>query len=762
MRTRDKVTTALMCFVLVTIYLLLFSFYINHVRESNQAEINERLIEVSKHTAEVTSLQAGSDAYTLTAIANLIATNGYKDPETYLSYLKNEVKLNEFKTMGIIEPGKAAYLYDGTVVDASDFTNTEYLDISDGKAKFSNAILDAADGKRVVVICVPIIQDGEVVAGIFAANSIEVIQQRISLETYNGRGSSFVISQDGSPLVLSKMFEEDEYFENLFTFIWGNKATSPDNTTAQAFYADIEAGKCGSFLYDGPFGKRYLSYYPVGMNGWYACTSVDQNLTELKTDATVKFTLLLEGATILLIIIFMMYIFMQKTRNHKELKVLAFIDKITGFGNWNKLKEDMKHLFKENPMQEYAMVILDVDDFKVVNDLYGHHRGNEILTAIASGVNGFVEPDETFGRNTADHFNVLLKFSSAEKIVERVEELNRIILSNPICCRIKLSYGIYIIDDTSLSASVISDRAQLAKKSVKGRIDLNYAFYDGQVRDQLLLDREIETEMENALATGQFHMFLQPKILINGEKLSGAEALVRWKHPIKGIIPPFMFIPLFERNGFITKIDMYMFEQVCLLLKNFHTKCSEVCNGDFTVSVNLSRIHLNNPYLVDDLCLIARKYDVSPSCIEIELTESAIFENIDSLVTIMNELKEKGFMISIDDFGSGYSSLNLLKDIPTDILKIDKEFLSEASDSGRGRKIISSIVQMANELGIQTVAEGVETKEQVDFLVDIGCDIAQGYYFAKPMPIEDFIDKVEYYEKAVRSSYYEKNQNNSC
>ncbi|MEG0115771.1 MAG: EAL domain-containing protein, partial [Hydrogenoanaerobacterium sp.] len=222
-------------------------------------------------------------------------------------------------------------------------------------------------------------------------------------------------------------------------------------------------------------------------------------------------------------------------------------------------------------------------------------------------------------------------------------------------------------------------------------------------------------------------------------KIVGAEALIRWNHPQKGLIPPIMFVPIFEKNGFIKKIDLYVFEQTCQMFARWRNAGF----GDIpiTVSVNLSRLHIHNTNLAEQLLEITQKYEIDPSLIELELTESMVFYNTVELIDTMHKLKSVGFKISVDDFGSGYSSLNLLKDLPADILKLDKAFLDglESSDSNNaGQMIIKKIIEMAQCLNLITVAEGVETAEQVKMLTQMGCNIAQGYYYAKPMPMKEF------------------------
>jgi len=246
--------------------------------------------------------------------------------------------------------------------------------------------------------------------------------------------------------------------------------------------------------------------------------------------------------------------------------------------------------------------------------------------------------------------------------------------------------------------------------------------------------------MNQALENGDFKVFLQPKYDFKTEKAVGAEALVRWQHPKKGMIKPDSFIPIFEKNGFVTKIDLFVFEEICKMQKAWAAEGRE----PMIISINQSRLHLRNPAYVATLKSIIERYDVNPGMIELELTESAFFCNMNIVFDVTRRLHKIGFRLSIDDFGSGYSSLNILKDIFIDVIKLDREFLKESSDATRGIKVIKSIIAMAIDLGIETVAEGVETREQVELLREMGCNLAQGFYYAKPMAIPQFVKLLEH------------------
>ena len=297
-----------------------------------------------------------------------------------------------------------------------------------------------------------------------------------------------------------------------------------------------------------------------------------------------------------------------------------------------------------------------------------------------------------------------------------------------------LDCGIYKISKSDNDINTIMDRANTARKTIKGGHKNSFAFYDKEMHKKILKEKEIENSMVDALNNGEFIVYFQPKYSLSDYQIIGAEALVRWDNPQKGLIPPIEFIPVFERNGFIVNIDFYVFEEVCKKIREWMDEGQKVV----PISVNLSRMHFVNSNFIEKFKLIVDKYKIPTRLIELELTETAVLDNIEGLLDTMNNLKEKGFVISMDDFGTGYSSLNLLKELPVDILKLDRAFFTEKDESNNEKIVISNVIKMAKELKMKVISEGVETISQVEFLKQIGCDMVQGYLFSKPMPVKEF------------------------
>ncbi|HBF0939395.1 bifunctional diguanylate cyclase/phosphodiesterase [Clostridioides difficile] len=440
-------------------------------------------------------------------------------------------------------------------------------------------------------------------------------------------------------------------------------------------------------------------------------------------------------AIICVILIF--YIIYDKLNFKIKLQRIAYTDNLTGANTIDKFVIDANKILCKNTQVKYALLYIDIDKFKYINDLFGYEVGNEILRNLTKIIKSNIFEEEMFARISADNFIIIMKYIE-EDITKRLktifEELDLFNNNQEEKYKLVLSCGIYFILPEDRDINSIIDRANIPHKMAKGGHKSSYAFYDNKIHDQEIKEKEMENTMFSSLENKEFIIYLQPKIELNTGEIQGSEALVRWKRPDKGLIPPNEFIPFFERNGFVINLDLYVLEEVCIYLR----KWIDAGINPVTVSVNVSRIHLYCNNFIETYKNIIDKYNIPAKYIELELTESIIFDNFDILIDIMNNLKKIGFLISMDDFGSGYSSLNMLKEIPMDILKLDQKFIMETYNSKRSKIIVTKVIEMAKELGMKVISEGVETEEQFKLLKEVKCDMAQGYLFGKPMPIEEF------------------------
>ena len=411
------------------------------------------------------------------------------------------------------------------------------------------------------------------------------------------------------------------------------------------------------------------------------------------------------------------------------------IDSLTGVYTKEYFYEEARRLIDNNSKTQFAILELDINRLTMINELMGIAEGDRLLAYIGTILSEIFsqEKNSTYARIHADLFVACCPYEE-KRMYQYIDLIEQSIKEYHISFEILLSFGIYLCVERNLNISIMCDRANLALKSVKGNYIKHVAFYDSLMHDKIIREQEITQTMSRALKNREFVVYYQPKHSLDDEGIIGAEALVRWKNPKKGMISPGVFIPVFEENGFIMKLDAYVWGETCKFIRK---RLDEGKNVP-PISVNVSRVNLYNPDLCKYLDNLVKKYNIPYNLLELELTESAYTDNPQLMLQTMHQLQLLGFHVAMDDFGSGYSSLNMLKDVPVDILKIDLKFLSGNSNPEKGTSIMAAIVRMAKWLGIPSIVEGVETKEQVGFLRSIGCTMAQGYYYAKPMAEEDF------------------------
>ncbi|GEM_PF-1557714 len=437
-----------------------------------------------------------------------------------------------------------------------------------------------------------------------------------------------------------------------------------------------------------------------------------------------------------------LFVIWTSRKSRRYIWNLSCVNELTGLPMPKKFKPEAARVLKTAAKDEYSLISLDINNFRYITDSFGTTVANSVLVELTDHFVHNAPEGTLFCQNYQDNFTVLIKASQRPVIEDYVLNLTNIQAAVskifPYNYQIEFSAGVYVITDPSENLDRMIERANTARLTgKKGLFPKRITFFEGAIDIDKEKERTITLDMSRAYEDNEFVVYYQPKFNFTDSKLIGAEALVRWNHRTKGLIPPGMFIPLFEKNGFIAKIDKLVFENVCRMIDRWNKSGTpEHPAFPITISCNLSRLQLYNPNLVREYVNIASKYAIWPSQIEIELTESLMMDNKERLLKVMNEIKKAGFDISVDDFGSGFSSLALLKDIPANVIKLDKEFL--ATESEREQIIIRSVIRMAKELKLVTVAEGVETAEQSELLKGMGCDIAQGYYYAKPMSEKDF------------------------
>ena len=418
----------------------------------------------------------------------------------------------------------------------------------------------------------------------------------------------------------------------------------------------------------------------------------------------------------------------------------AFTDSITGNYNWNHLEAYLEAP-ADKGINDYAFAHFDVKEFRVINEGYGHIAANKVLKNI---VQAMKESDFIIasGRCHNDNFAVILKDMPEEELVQKLKDFfeKLSVLEEDPNYKIYYKCGLVPMQRAMLSGNRVADFAKMAQGLATNQKKTEIVIYTDKMHDDLSWGNYIKAYVETAVEQDEFVVYLQPKFDINKETIKGAEALIRWNYKGKEFLPPYRFIPFFEKDGSIAKIDDIVLDKVCAALAKWKKEGKAL----YPISVNLSRSRLDDEKLIDKLVSIVDHYRVDHKLIDFELTESATYDNMEHLIGVLEELRNRGFKISMDDFGTGYSSLSLLTRMPIDTLKIDKSFVDNVATESEHKEdiiVLRHIITLAKELGFVCLAEGAESKNQVDRLRELGCEIIQGYYYSKPIPISEYDEK---------------------
>lgn len=430
-------------------------------------------------------------------------------------------------------------------------------------------------------------------------------------------------------------------------------------------------------------------------------------------------------------------------RLHETTAIITAVerDSLTNLYNKEFFKQKAEEQIRSYKDTTYILAYFDIENFKLINDLYGHKMGDKFLIHFANYFKKMLETeygDKTIlGRIEGDKFAALVPYR-----YDRDQKHFKMIVANvnkfEININLIIRFGLYIINDLELEFSAMMDRAIIAHNESKGHYDKYFAYYDDDMRQKLINEQIILNDMSKSLIDGDFIPYFQPKYDLKTEKIVGAEVLVRWLHPKRGFLGPNEFIPIFERNGFITALDKYMYIETCKKLRKWIDKGYNVV----PISVNLSRADLYSSEFIAYLVETANEYKIPIKYLHLEITESLYTEDSKQIIEMVEKLKKEGFLIEMDDFGSGYSSLNMITDLPIDILKMDMKFLDKNEVVKERNNIIAFVISLAKLLKLEIIAEGVETCKQANMLRDMGCDIAQGYYYDKPLKEEEFVTRI--------------------
>lgn len=724
---RSMGVAIVICFLLI----VMLALYAKLLEKELNAETVETLKEVSAQTVVTLNEKINGEVKLLTEVADRLQVRGAFEPEVAAASIREICSRQGYKRMGVIMPNGQAYTTDGNEVYLGE--REFFKESMQGKTAVSSRLEDKISGGSIIVYSVPIYRESSVCAVLFATYNVEELQEVMEVSAFDGEGYAYIISQNGDAVVDANSATGFKSFENIYRSL--HEVSEKNILAAAELQNGLNSGESGYIQFHNEVDK-YLYYMPLGIRDWYVLGVVPTGVMDSTKNNIMFLTYILCALLVISFGLLILYIVMIERKQRKELSDILYVDSVTGGYSFARFCGEVPQRLQNTELNG-ACIVMDVDKFKVINELFGYEEGNKTLCGVWKTWRKCSGDTEIYARRLADRFVALWYYSNREELNERIEnfmeELQDLAQEYTLDYNLKITMGIYLIKDKGEDVQKMINYATMAHATVKGQEDIWYAFYDDDFREKLLQNKLLEDQMKKALKNNEFVVYYQPKYHVMTKELVGAEALVRWKKPDGSMVMPGKFIPLAEKNGFISKLDKYVFAAVCKKQKEW----LDEGRVPVPVSVNLSRRHLYNDEFMEEYHLIMKESGISAEYVQLELTESAIFENQEALCQIIDNLHTMGFRILMDDFGTGYSSLMMLKSVPIDILKLDKSFVDDFDDA-KGEKIITSVIQLAQSLHIEVTAEGVETEEQYKFLKSLGCDMVQGYYFARPMPEEDF------------------------
>lgn len=697
---------------------LLFWFLQNHVRNVAFAEEQRNVHNISELNAAAIRHELESRHTLLRSIVDSLSQDRTYEPQPLLSKL-TQYKLNyNFYNMGLLLPDGTFYTTDGGPYQIGQYPL--FQQALQGEEVLSHSI-PAVDNAsiKVNVMTVPFYQNGALSYVFVASYRSDILAQTLNLSAFNGKGYSFLVNSSGHAVVYGNE-TADSTFSELLRFIDDSPELSP---------ADDEA--CLFFDYN---GQRYYAHFEaLGISDWYLMTCAPEHVVFAGTYNILRETMLSMGLLWGLVLFAALVIAVVYWRYRRKTQRIVFFDPLLERPNYESLKVYLSALTPRE-RESMAFFVLDVDKFKEFNFLYGSERGDELLRYLDRSFREEL-PQDFLVRQAADQFAGLLHSANRcetegklDRLLHRFEQDIRNKEVEPF----EVSIGICRLADYDTVQVMFSD-ALIAKNTIKNDRVLNYAFYDEQMRHKRMNEVRMESEFAGAVENNEFQVYYQPKINSSTGKIVGAEALVRWKKPDGSMVSPGEFIPCFENNGQIIKLDEVILTTVCRQMKAMERDGLPVV----PVSINLSRVHLRYPGIAAKIAQIIDEMRIDPTKLSFEITESALYEDSIPLKDIVSRIHALGCQVDMDDYGTGVSGPNSLANNSFDVLKLDKSFVDKLGDS-RMQVVISSTIQMAQQLGMTLIAEGVETSEQVQQLQALGCYLVQGFYYSRPLPEADY------------------------
>ena len=729
------VWVAMIC-VLILLAGSLLTVSLNHVQQEG---INNRIQnEVEKYREDLLQ-KIRVDFQTIYTLSAFLEFNGGLDRENFSRGLLESNNHNSFVRMGYFNRnGTGIRVTSGRDIETDVSLKETGKGIQriirkawEGEAAFSGVFYDEELKKEVIGYGVPVYREGQIIGALAATEEADALKEVLTNDVlFGGNGFIQLIDSQGN-YVLS--YEMDSIFS-------GDYFSRKEKKKLKTILKEEGSG-FASVRYEGENYRIFIE--PLGIQNWSLLGVEATNASNKLTNQMILISRIVFALVLIAVLFLVFYGYWLLKKKNRELIRYAYYDPLTGAYNAEKFQQELEGIMKGN--QDWALAGLNIRQFKFINEIFGRNQADNLLCHAVRVLEKNMEAGESFCRNSSDMFLVLLKDGSQEELKKRIwkimEEISGFSSNWSRNYEIQMYCGIsrFTMGEKKDTATMQITHTMFALEKARSLPRNSIWFYDLELHQEEILQNYVETHMNQALEAGEFKMYLQPKFNLQTGDLAGAEALVRWIPEDGKVIYPGQFIPIFENNGFCASLDMYMTEQVCRQLRQWQTEGVPL----LPISVNQSKILFYEADYVERMEKLIRKYQIPAGWITLEILEGLAMENIDKLNQVIVSLKKIGFRISMDDFGSGYSSLNTLGNLRIDELKLDKGFLQEleGADYKRQKIIIKHIIDLSKSLKISTVAEGIETEENRRMVRDLGCDLGQGYYYCRPVSAGEFNQK---------------------
>ena len=721
----------------VILIIILYSFD-GYVNKKLEDQLVTSLEDISDQNVKLIQNVINTKFNLLSSISKLFSDFTEEEIANSYEYTQSISEIFGFRELGLALPNGITYMSSNTIFDIS---NREYFKYSiNGENYVTETLVDMGDNTDINVYSVPIISSNGDIKGVcFSMYDTKEFVNLLQVSSFNGNGYSYIIDSEGNIISDSQKMEVG-YNDNLFDGLINKSETSKikdiNNKAIYDIMDGINNNAVGYTKYEYN-GYKYAVYTPLNINGWFLITAIPVNILTERIVHINNIVHIISIFIFILALITVLYFINRQIREKDYLKKIAYIDSFTGLYNKNYLKEKMSNKYIKNKEYKAALVIYNLEKFKIINEIYGVNAGDYLIKQISKIlIRNKKYDNEVIVHEYADEFAVLYFYKTRDELEDRLNKIineTKVINYNSNRIFNNLYIGIYEIKELEYNFEKIYNYANIAKNRNKELKTKTFTYYDETLSKNEINNKKLQDEIKEGILKKEFKAWFQPKFDCKTKKITGCEALARWYKSNGEIYFPSKFIDISEKNGFIRQIDELIFEDVCIKIKEWERKGIEIV----PISLNISRAYLNNIENFYNLKRILIKYNIPTKYIQFEITESSLVSNDKELNNIINEIRNSGFKVLLDDFGVGYSTLNSIKNFKFDILKVDKSF-ADAIGSKQGDYIIKEIINLSHSLDMKVIVEGVETKEQYEFLNENECNEIQGYYFSKPLDCESF------------------------